>query len=213
MAETETGTALGSNAFDGLELGGAPRKDSAINTGGGIGGIDQINPGSLGDGGGNPGDGETPRKRGRPKGWRKDGSAPTKSNPVTVDGLESILLSLHAMAALALKQPALNLDPKEAALLAKSVKAVQDQYPVTKIDAKIAVLIQLGGAIGIVYGPRVVAIRMMRMQQPRVYQQQAPAAAPAVDTPAHVDNTPMVEKIDPATGLSFMVPAPGPITA
>ncbi len=63
------------------------------------------------------------------------------------------------MAAGALKAPELALDEDEAKLLGKALLQVEQQFP-TKIDPRMIALVNLAGSLGIVYGPRIVAIRM-----------------------------------------------------
>lgn len=193
--------------FAGIEFGKPTGGDSASDAGRGTGGIERIDPATLGGGITDPGDGTSPKRgRGRPKGSGGKSPAPQASNQLSVNGLESILLSTHMLLATVAKQPAFVIDATEAKALATAIKAVQDQYPVTKIDAKIAVLIQLGATVGMVYGPRIVAIKFARAANNAVtIPAAAPAPVPTTAQPA-ANGERFIERFDETTGLTIRIP-------
>lgn len=129
-----------------------------------IGGLTIVDPSAF-DGNGPDGDAsgtgsETgKRKRGRPRG-SKGSAAPTKAaRNHDLSGIESILVSLHAMAAAAIKIPELNLSEAEARTLVSATQEVARQYNVA-VSAKTAAWVNLGMAVGSIYGSRAVAIAL-----------------------------------------------------
>jgi len=106
-------------------------------------------------------------------------------------GIESLLISIHLMGAVAMKQPGLALNEVEAKRLAQAIKSVQDQYPLV-IDAKTQAWINLAAIGGMIYVPRVVAL--------------ANAKKAARSRPAPAQPTPSADAVSPA-------PAPEPSSA
>jgi len=102
-------------------------------------------------------DGTFRRKRvGGKRGPNKRSAAPSS---LDLGVVSSTLLFWHTAAAGALRAPELQLDKSEADLLGKALIQVEQQFP-TQIDPRMIALLNLAGALGMVYGPRVVAIRM-----------------------------------------------------
>ena len=139
--------------------------------GGGDG--DGDNGGPAGGGGSDTGAGANQpvkRGRGRPKGSgnRASGSSSQSKAQFSADlaGIESLLLSLHTMAATVLKQPLLMLDESEAAALAKAGAGVARHYPM-KASAQAVDWVNLIMCLGTVYGTRVVAMKMQQSEPPK----------------------------------------------
>lgn len=110
------------------------------------------------------------------------------------------------MAAIASKQLLLNVDDKEARMLADAVAECGKQFGTT-INPKVLAVMQLGGAAAAIYGPRAFMIMSMRPAKPQqrpgggsnvreIRPQQPPAggATPSIMTdspPADVSGTPI----------------------
>ena len=109
-------------------------------------------------GSGETGAAETPRKRGRPKGSKnKTAGSPTQKTPIDLNGLEKLLYSLHAVAAVKIA-PELALSEIEAAQLAGAISAVSEHYDFN-IDPKTQAWVQLIICAGAIYAPRALRIR------------------------------------------------------
>lgn len=152
----------------------------AGNDGGNVVGVDEhaliIDPASVepaggsGDGGsGGPADprpsDDKPRKRGRPAG---SGARKAAKNPVNVSGIEKLLLSTHGLLAHVAKTPELALDEAEASALAVAIADVSQHYDVlSRVSAEGVAWVNLMQAIGMVYGPRVIAYKMRKTAEKR----------------------------------------------
>lgn len=102
----------------------------------------------------------TPRKRGRKPG---SGSRKAAASPVSVSGVEKLLFSIHAMGASFLKTPELMIDQSEAALLAGAVVEVSKHYEILGgVSDKAVAWVNLAQCVGMIYGPRVVALKMRK---------------------------------------------------
>lgn len=100
------------------------------------------------------GAGETTRKTRRPRGPNKTkASGDGQAVPVSINGIEKILYSIHAVLAGITHIPELELEEKEAKEIAKAIAGVSEQYMLT-IDPKKAAWIDLARVVGVVYGPR-----------------------------------------------------------
>lgn len=162
MAEGEIGVTGNGTENAGGGFGGITLDNNKRDTGG----TERINPAAAADANRNASGGTGNRKprsdAGKPRGPRGSRTASGPKASISVDGLEGILLSIHGMLASIAKTPELEIQPSEAEKLAKAISAVQDQYPITKIDAKAVVWINLFSAMGMIYGPRMVAIKMRK---------------------------------------------------
>ncbi len=96
------------------------------------------------------------KRRGRPKG-SKNRSATTEKTAIDLNGLEKLLYSIHAIAAVKIA-PELELSDKESSQLASAISAVSEHYDLT-IDPKTQAWIQLIICVGIIYAPRAMRIR------------------------------------------------------
>jgi len=127
----------------------------------------------------------TPRKR-RPRNSGA-GTGPRKSATETkgdISGIESLLISIHLMGAVALKQPGLALNEIEAKRLAVAVQQVQAQYPFV-IDAKTQAWINLAAIGGMIYVPRIMAVaNASKAARKSKAPSQPPQSADPVQTPA-----------------------------
>lgn len=103
--------------------------------------------------------GSGPRRRGRRPGSRN--SVTGKKSPLDVNGLETLLFSLHAMAAAYLRIPELELEKTEAERLSAAAARVLAHYPVT-LAAESIDIVNLVMACGMIYGSRVMAIRVRK---------------------------------------------------
>lgn len=74
-----------------------------------------------------------------------------------MNGIESVLLSIHGMMAAALKTPELALEKDEAQAMATAIAEVSRHYPMT-IDPKTMAWINLASCASMVYGPRLYMI-------------------------------------------------------
>lgn len=122
-------------------------------------------------------DGTGKRKRGRPRGTGNSASASkgTAKNafPLSVNGVETILLSVHTILASAISCPELLLDQKEANAIADGVAKVAAEYDV-RMDPKTAAWINLATVASAVYGPRGIAI-FVRVSSEKPARTTAPA--------------------------------------
>jgi hypothetical protein len=126
-----------------------------------------IDPASItGDNGSGSGDngsggsaagGDAPKRRGRRPGTTTKG----KQAALDVNGLESLLYSVHGMLAGITKTEELMLDHSEAKSLAEATANVARHYDVS-VSAKALDWSNLVMALGMVYGTRLVAIRARR---------------------------------------------------
>ena len=103
-------------------------------------------------------DGVEPRKRGRPKGVPNRKSRDLRA-------VEAMLVSIHAMIAASTQMPEIAIDASESHIVAEAVANVADQYKI-KLDGKTGAIAVLIYSLGIVYGPRAVAIAI-RMRNER----------------------------------------------
>lgn len=115
-------------------------------------------------------DGSPAAKRGRKPGSGNSGprtanapSGRTKSAAKSSDGLERLLYSIHAMAAVKIA-PELMIDKAESQMLASAITAVQDHYGFD-VGPEATLWINLVTALGTVYGPRVVTIMSRRKKE------------------------------------------------
>lgn len=117
---------------------------------------------------------EERRGRGRPPG------SPNRKK-ANVGLIESLLISVHTMAAAALKMPHLALGEEEAENLAKALAKVQEQYDVS-LDPKTEAWINLAMVGGAVYGPRVlVAMHLAASNKPQKQTTPKPVAEPVMN--------------------------------
>lgn len=156
-----------------------------------VAGFDLYTPGDFVDGGtdapGSDSNGSG-RRRGRPKGSRNSTKTETKTPHNLADGIEKLLLSVHAMGSVFLHCPELELDPMEAKILASSVRDLSRHYQV-QLDPKKLAMIEFGTVLASVYGLRGVAIyrRLKKEAQkpklvPQPISQPKPAAAASAGT-------------------------------
>lgn len=83
---------------------------------------------------------------------------------LNINGVEKILFSIHAVMAGVTATPELMLDESESKKLAKAIEGVTDQYKLT-LDPKIAAYIDLATTLGMIYGPRGVAIYVRKKME------------------------------------------------
>jgi hypothetical protein len=137
-----------------------------------IGGFATISPAELRT----PDTGDaTGKRRGRPRG-SKNRTQEDKPQGNLIESVESLLLSVHFMAAKLLEIEELELDADEAKRLSNALKKVAEFYPVA-ISPKRLALAELAIAAGTVYGPRAVALYKKPPKKPgpvRVIQPPAP---------------------------------------
>lgn len=147
------------NEIDGV--GSTPGGDS-----GGDDGQQFVNLAAIGGDGssGGPSGDTLPARRGRkPGSGRKKGAAA----PVSISGLEQILLSSHMMLATALKNELWAITQPEAEMLARSFAEVSKHYDyLDGVSDKAIAWIGLGNAVAVVYGTRIMAARNMKKKEP-----------------------------------------------
>jgi hypothetical protein len=182
------------------------------------GGIDGTGSDGAGDAGQPSGNGNglrtvdpasgTKRGRGRPPGSKNKGTAPAndgkqpsgkpagkqgqaKAPQVVVGGIETILFSLHQMAALFI--PEVELDKDEAKELTEALAAVNSFYG-TSVDPKIVAWFGVIGVAGKIYGPRVGAFMLRKKMEQAARQRPAmpsnPAPSPAMRAAANAGTPP-----------------------
>lgn len=168
---------------------------------GGASGPTVIDPAGIGSGGnGDDGNDGQPRKRGRgrPPG---SGAGKTKQVPLNVNGLEKLLVGIHATLAMLASAPELALDTAsadfdgktEAQFLASSIKDVANHYHVEWMDQKSIDWLNLIQCCVIVYGGRFYAIRSrMRTSTPVAPKVVNEAPRPSNVNGANVTNIPGV---------------------
>lgn len=107
---------------------------------------------------------EAPVKRGRGR-PRKDGSntapGPKKSKARVAQDTEELgtqIVGLHKLAALVTGLPELEISPIEGQMLAGGINAVCQEYGLS-LSGKTGAMVQLIGAMGVVYMPRLVVIK------------------------------------------------------
>lgn len=83
----------------------------------------------------------------------------------------------HAAAAGALRTPELEIDKSEAEILGKGLLELERQFP-TQIDPRLLAALNMAAAMGMVYGPRIVAIRVRLKKEAMEKRPKAPVIAP-----------------------------------
>ena len=163
-----------------------------------IAGYESVDPGTVGFG--SSGGSVTGKRRGRPPGSRNtsrnpDAISTTKTNTANLAGIETVLFSLHLMAATAFKTPELALDATEAKKLADAVANVAKHYPVVLTEKQLAwtnLCIIAGG----LYGTRFVALQMRlkadAQAKPKPFLVPKPAAPTPPPTPAEPGRNPVM---------------------
>lgn len=134
-----------------------------------IAGFEVVDPTDVGGNTNRDAAGGTGKRRGRPPGSRNSTSAKTPKN---LEGIESLLLSVHFMGATILGTPELALDPEESKKLSNAIQNVAQYYPVG-LSPKMMAWINLGMVAGGIYGTRMVAI-YKRMETERMKKTKIP---------------------------------------
>lgn len=124
----------------------------------------------------------TGKKRGRKPGGTNKQPGERKDASLNINGVEKILYSLHAFAAIMV--PELELDESESKKLAKAIEGVTDQYKLT-LDPKVSAYIDLATVCGIIYGPRAVALytRKKTEQKPMPFNRSSASVHPIRQPP------------------------------
>ena len=109
-----------------------------------------------------PGTGNRSGRRGRkPAANKAGGTQDTKEKVASLRGLDlkDILISIHAMLAIGLKTPALQLDVKEADKLEDAIKRIWRHYPLA-VSQKLVDIAFAVTVCGEIYGTRIATIIM-----------------------------------------------------
>lgn len=124
-----------------------------------LAGFELHSPGDFVDGGIDSGDSDSGsgKRRGRPRGSKNGTKTETKAPHNLADGIEKLLLSVHAMGSVFLHCPELELDPMEAKLMASSIRDLSKHYQVA-LDPKKLAMVEFGTVLASVYGLRGVMI-------------------------------------------------------
>ncbi len=146
----------------------------------GVGGIDTadqrdangsdgvIDPASIGSGESDAPYGYTKsgRRRNRPVGSGRNTSAGSKrkSASETSSSINSILFSMHMMAAAFLKVPELALTMEESENLSEAITRVSELYDIPLMDEKTMAWVNLAIVAGGIYGPRFVAAKINKQK-------------------------------------------------
>lgn len=120
-------------------------------------------------------DGSYRRKRGRKPGGTASASAQTST--LNLAGIESVLLSVHAMLAVSISAPEIAIDKDEAKAMSDAIAEVAKHYPM-QIDPKTLAWANLASCAAIVYGPRAYSIRVRRREEAEVARRQRAATDP-----------------------------------
>lgn len=147
----------------------------------GFAGIPIINPGDI------EGAPEQVRtRRGRKPGSKNKSNRPAPALQANIEGLETILLSLHGMGAAFFKTEELELDPKEAKSLAEGMAKVARHYGSGGMSEKTVDWLNLFLVLGTVYGTRVKAINIRKkIAKPAPQLIRKPEAQQANPNPPH----------------------------
>lgn len=99
-------------------------------------------------------------------GPRASKSAGKKANASSssVNGLEKILFSIHAIIAVKGKIPELAIDAQEANMMARAINDVQEFYGL-EVSEKVTIWVNLVTALGTVYAPRFVSISVRKSRE------------------------------------------------
>jgi hypothetical protein len=97
--------------------------------------------------------------------------------------LEALMFSLHLSAAAMLKTPELAITEKESARLVLAWQHVLDVYGIPEVSEKTAAAMELAGAAGAVYLPRMLAIGLRKKKNRPAIVTPFPSPAPQQQTP------------------------------
>jgi len=141
----------------------------------------------------------TPRKRRARAGTGNSAANATTTKTSDLAGIESLLMSVHMMGAIALKSPSFAISELEAKRLAKAVAEVQAQYPLV-IDAKTQAWFNLAAIAGIIYVPRVIAVANTA-KAAKIASKRAPQAPASTqsETAPEFSQSPQVDPREPQT--------------
>lgn len=131
-----------------------------------------ISPTNLGSGGSDPGDGE-PKRRGRKPGSRNTSQKSEVSGAVGSFDLREILVSFHAMLAIRLKRPAIEITKEQAAKIQQAIKLVEKHHRISMSQKHMDYAMALW-IIAEIYGPMAVTIYL---------ESKLPAASPEASQP------------------------------
>lgn len=93
----------------------------------------------------------------------KPGRKPKAGVKPTGEALGKQLVGLHALVAMVLQLPVMQISPEEGASLGSAIVAVCDEYGLS-VTGKTGAALQLLGAMGMIYIPRVFMIKAMQAQ-------------------------------------------------
>lgn len=130
--------------------------------------------------------GSSTGRRGRPKG-SKNRTAKQKKETVSLDtasALASAVFAIHTGLAIIAKTPELELDENEADKITKAGLGVARHYANVQMTEKAADWVALFSALGAVYGPRWMAIKIRRQNTRPPQTTQAPQAQAQKPQPA-----------------------------
>jgi|SRR5580700_499698 hypothetical protein len=143
-----------------------------------------------------PSTGETIARRGRPRGS-------TNHSKVSASGIESLLLGIHNTLHVVFGAEELKLQQAEAAELANAYAAVAAEYPALNFDPKYAALANFAGVVSIVYGSRLAAFRM-RMAMTRGQRRVSPII-PTTNTMTDAQSTIVQPPVNQFNGAEIPV--------
>lgn len=121
--------------------------------------------GDIGDGGtGSIETGDAPKRKGgwvkgRKRGPRKEAGSPGAAPKVSIDGIEGVLLSIHAMIAAYTGVPELTLTGPEGRALAEGIAGVAKFYPSVGLPPQIMAWTGLIAVASKIYVPRIASVR------------------------------------------------------
>lgn len=162
MAKGQAGNSRNADAGNGGDFVIPPAENSGSNGSENIGGVEVVDAAKLANENGGTGGRKERSDKGKPRGSRSGTGYSTNKEGATisVEGLEALLLSVHAGLAIRLSSPEIALTDAEAHRMAILWKEVEKNYPKTRLPAEVVCLVNMAAYAAYIYGSRIVAIRI-----------------------------------------------------
>jgi hypothetical protein len=123
--------------------------------------------------------------------------------------MEQLLLGIHGTLAAATRASEFELDQQEARAIAEAYTEAAKHYPALNIDPKHAAIMNLGSTLSIVYGSRIIAYRARKSLEraQRRTNSGAPPVAPQA-RPAAPQEQPAAVHVETINGIPVPPPMP-----